>query len=144
MMRLGTLIIFILLATGITHAQKWENYTYSLERINCIAFDDDTVWIGSQGGVAKFLKDGTKLATYTHADGLAANNVNAIAIDQDGNKWFGTGNIEYSSPQDGGISKFDGERWTTYNTYNSQLPGNTIRAITIDANNNKWIVADGM
>jgi ligand-binding sensor domain-containing protein len=30
--------------------------------------------------------------TYTTSDGLVSNNVLAIAIDKDGNKWFGTGN----------------------------------------------------
>lgn len=143
-MRIASFLFFTMLTTGLTYAQKWENYTYSLDWINCITFQDDTVWIGSQGGVAKFLRDGTKLATYTHADGLAANNVNSIAIDKDGNKWFGTGNIEHGSTvRDGGVSKFDGVKWTTYNTYNSDLPGNRVTAITIDAFNNKWIAGNG-
>ncbi len=40
------------------------------------------------GGVSKF--DGTNWTTYTTTDGLAFNFVNAIAIDAQGNKWFGT------------------------------------------------------
>ncbi len=39
-------------------------------------------------GVSKF--DGTNWTTYTTADGLADNAVYAIAIDAQGNKWFGT------------------------------------------------------
>ena len=38
-------------------------------------------------GVSKF--DGTTWTTYTTADGLADNYVTAIAIDAQGNKWFG-------------------------------------------------------
>jgi ligand-binding sensor domain-containing protein len=41
-----------------------------------------------------------------------ADNANAIAIDCEGNKWFGT---------DAGVSKFDGSNWTTYDASNSGL-----------------------
>ncbi len=39
-------------------------------------------------GVSKF--DGTIWTTYTTADGLANDTITAIAIDAQGNKWFGT------------------------------------------------------
>jgi ligand-binding sensor domain-containing protein len=39
------------------------------------------------------------------AIGLAGNGVYAIAIDAQGNTWFGTGN---------GVARFDGATWTTY------------------------------
>jgi ligand-binding sensor domain-containing protein len=42
----------------------------------------------------------------TSNSGLASNEVFAVAIDSSGNKWFGTG---------GGVSRFDGVNWTTYN-----------------------------
>lgn len=66
--------------------------------------------------------------TYTTSDGLASNNINAIAIDKEGNKWFGT---------DAGISKFDGTTWTNYTTSDG-LPGNRVRAIAIDKEGIKW------
>lgn len=62
---------------------------------------------------------------------LPGNYVNAIAIDQDGSKWFGT----YGS----GVAHFDGAAWTIYNTSNSALPSNLIHAITIDNDGSKWI-----
>jgi ligand-binding sensor domain-containing protein len=43
--------------------------------------------------------------------GLPDNAVYAIAIDGQGNKWIGT--------YGGGLAKFDGVRWTVYNTSNS-------------------------
>ena len=46
------------------------------------------------------------MTTYTTVDGLAYNIVRSIAIDSEGNIWFGTWG--------GGVSKFDGKRWTTY------------------------------
>ncbi len=54
-----------------------------------------------------------------------------LSIDANGNKWIGT--------YGGGLAKFDGTTWTTYNTANSGLPNNYVRAIAIDANGNKWI-----
>ena len=44
--------------------------------------------------------------SYDVNHGLANNNVQSIAIDGSGNKWFGT--------YGGGISKFDGNNWTTF------------------------------
>jgi len=62
--------------------------------------------------------------------GLASNDITAIAIDKEGNMWFGT---EWS-----GVSKFDGATWTTYNASNSGLASNSITAIAIDREGNKW------
>ena len=56
-------------------------------------------------GVSEF--NGTTWTNYTAEDGLADNGVNSIAIDAQGNKWFGTS---------AGVSKFDGTTWTTYTT----------------------------
>jgi streptogramin lyase len=76
-----------------------------------------------------------KWTTYTVANGLASNNVTAIAIDKNGNKWFGT--------QSSGVTKYDGTIWTTYNIANSNLAGknmlgNYIVAVAIDLMGNKW------
>src|SRR5690606_34754972 len=59
------------------------------------------------------------------------NFVRSIAIDSDGNKWFGT-TI--------GVSKFDGTNWTLYNVSNTSggLADNTVYAIAIDSAGNKW------
>jgi streptogramin lyase len=65
---------------------------------------------------------------------LASNQVWSIAIDGSGNKWFGT----FGS----GVSKFDGTNWTTYNTFNSGLPGDYVFAIGIDGSGNKWFATD--
>src|SRR4030042_976489 len=59
---------------------------------------------------------------------LCNNYVRAIAIDAQDTKWFGT---------NGGISKFDGTNWTTYDTLNGLAIG-YVSAIAIDAEGNKW------
>jgi hypothetical protein len=38
-----------------------------------------------------------------------------------------------------GIAEFDGSNWAIYNQSNSDLPDNDVRAIAVDANDNKWI-----
>jgi ligand-binding sensor domain-containing protein len=68
--------------------------------------------------------------TYHQFDNLAG----AIAIDVQGNKWFGI----WSE----GVSKFDGNNWTNYNTNNSGLADNFVSAIAIDAQDNKWFATN--
>ena len=67
--------------------------------------------------------------TYNTSDGLAADYVLSIAMDAEGNKWFGTNR---------GVSVFDGTNWTTYDTSNSELVNRGINAVAIDAEGNKW------
>jgi ligand-binding sensor domain-containing protein len=70
--------------------------------------------------------------SFNTSNGLAGNNVMAIAIDAQGIKWFGT---------NGGVSKFDNTTWTTYTTSNG-LAGNNVYAVAIDAQGNKWFGTD--
>jgi ligand-binding sensor domain-containing protein len=86
-------------------------------------------------GVTKF--DGTNWTTYTTANGLANNMVLSIAIDAQGNIWFGT--------EGGGVSKFDGINWTTYLNPNGTdyvnpngSDWNYVLSIAIDDQGNKW------
>jgi len=70
----------------------------------------------------------------TENSGLPHNQVTSIAIDAEGNKWFGTFYGE--------VVKFDNANWTVYNSTNSGLPGEyRISSIAIDAQDNKWFGA---
>ncbi|MEJ7679443.1 MAG: hypothetical protein WKG06_16600 [Segetibacter sp.] len=53
----------------------------------------------------------------------------SIAIDSNGDKWFGTNGW--------GISKFDGIYWTTYTEANNSSIAE-VNAIAIDTKGNKW------
>jgi hypothetical protein len=55
----------------------------------------------------------------------------AIAVDSEGVKWVGA-NVE-------GVYRFDGLNWQGFNTTNSGLPSDQVRAIAVDQNNVKWI-----
>ncbi|OGS41211.1 MAG: hypothetical protein A3K77_06440, partial [Euryarchaeota archaeon RBG_13_31_8] len=100
----------------------------------CDEWYDDSLklwWTG--GGVTKF--NDVNWRTYTTADGLASNDVHAIAIDAEGNKWFGC--FDPSTGQATGVTKFDGINWTTYTTADG-LVSNWVNAIAIDLEGNKW------
>jgi ligand-binding sensor domain-containing protein len=84
-------------------------------------------------GVANF--DGTTWTFYnTSNSGLPSDLVYEIAIDHDGNKWFGTLL---------GIAMFDGVNWIVYDTSNSGLPVN-VGDIAIDPEGNKWFATIGV
>ena len=105
-----------------------------------VAIDNqDNKWFGTygfyndlindliHGGVSKF--DGKEWTTYiTSNSGLVVNGINAIAIDAQDNKWFGTNH---------GVSKFDNTRWTTYTTA-SGLVSDYVWVIEIDKQGNIW------
>jgi Two component regulator propeller len=109
------------------------NSTLGGNSIFCLAVDlGGNEWAGGGDygdyGVSRF--NGTAWTTYSSANGLASNNVNAIAIDIKGNRWFGTSG--------GGVSKFDGTNWTNYTTTDG-LMSNWVWALAIDRQGNKWI-----
>jgi ligand-binding sensor domain-containing protein len=73
--------------------------------------------------------------TVTHLtkenSGLNEDKIWSIAVDNDGNKWIGTG--------ESGLVKFDDEKWITLNKKNSLIKGNYISPIFVDSNNNIWV-----
>jgi len=72
----------------------------------------------------------------TGNSGLPYNGVTAIAIDEQGIVWVGTG--RWWAHAGGGLAKFDGANWTVYNTGNSSLPDNDHLGLSIDADGNIW------
>jgi hypothetical protein len=125
----------------------WMNYSTSnsglaSKYVRSIAIDSaDVKWFGGCEGwldwsvgfychtaaVSRF--DGVNWTSYIAGEsGLVGGEVTAIAIDREGNKWFGT---------DAGVSKFDGTNWTTYDTSNSELASDHINAIATD---NEWSI----
>ncbi|MFZ5593660.1 MAG: ligand-binding sensor domain-containing protein [Pseudomonadota bacterium] len=125
----------------------------------------DRVWFGTEGGVAMF--DGQKWAAWTHNEGLGAPNseglpaspntglgtrsrhdltvmvdgkptynpnyVFCIHIARDNTVWAGTWG--------GGVSRFDGTRWTSYTTRDG-LAGNVVFSIAQDKEGVFWFGTD--
>jgi len=97
---------------------SWVNLT-RVEEIHAMVPEGNHLWAATNGGVVRWdISDGSYIK-YTRADGLHQNKVTAMAMDAQGNKWFGTddrteiGYTEYGRPA---VSRFDGQSWTTYGT----------------------------
>jgi ligand-binding sensor domain-containing protein/signal transduction histidine kinase len=89
---------------------------------------DSTVWAGTlSGGVSRFQKG--KFRTFTTADGLSSNTVNAIVEDHAGTMWFGTPN---------GLSLLSKGRWKVYGVQDG-LPSASIDCLTEDSAGVLWI-----
>ncbi|MGA9350226.1 MAG: two-component regulator propeller domain-containing protein [Anaerolineae bacterium] len=109
------------------------------DHVRAIAIEGTNVkWFGGCKGVYDEWCDflGCANAVVSRFDGGWAiwnpgdKDINAIAIDWRGNKWFGT--------QGYGVSEFDGVTWTTYDTLNSGLADDDVRAIATDNEWNIW------
>lgn len=71
------------------------------------------------------------LRQYSAIDGLPQSQVNAIVEDDNGYLWIGT--------QGGGLARFDGKEFKTYNTGDGLL-SNIITSLMLDRNQNLWVV----
>jgi hypothetical protein len=72
----------------------------------------------------------TQWITYSTANGLVSNDINALAVDNNGVLWFGS--------RDNGISRFNGISWQTYNTSNSRIVSNDFLWIEQDREGKMW------
>lgn len=61
---------------------------------------------------------------------ISSNQIHAIHIDRDDNKWIATAN---------GLIRIEGVNWHFFNKLNANLPSNFITAIDTDNSNNVWV-----
>jgi len=105
------------------------NTTFPVEAITTLyAAPDGGLWVGGKG--AAFF-DGVQWQSYTKADGLAADQVQAIAGDAQQRIWFGTSD---------GLSIWNGQSFFTL-TRADRLPSNNILALLADGAT-MWIGSD--
>jgi len=129
--------------------ENWTTYGTSdglvHKRVNAIAIDaEGNKWFGTPYGVSVLDDGGTPhdksddaWTTYdTSNSGLVFRYVSSVAVDQAGNKWFGT---RLTDGIGFGVSKFDGTGWTTYNKANGALEWDSVNAIAADNSGNVWI-----
>ncbi|MBD3385538.1 T9SS type A sorting domain-containing protein [candidate division KSB1 bacterium] len=76
-----------------------------------------------------YSQESSKWTTYTTADGLAGNDVRAIAEDHEGAMWFGT---------DKGVSRYKDGLWQTFNKANSGLYSDNVYCILVDSRGALW------
>lgn len=103
--------------------QQWVNFTNDNE-VTSIAVENNTLWVGTTGGLLKWNLTNSTYEKFIVSDGLVSNYVTSITIDSNNVKWIGTF---------GGISKFDGINWTNYNSSNSGLAFVGITDIEFDS-----------
>jgi ligand-binding sensor domain-containing protein len=121
--------------TNWTHYSNLYNPQVWNGAITSIAVDaQDNIWFTVHSdGVYKF--DGT---TWTHFNtancGIANNEVTCMALDLQGNKWFGHRNNAH-------VSKFDGINWTTYTNLNPNNQYVSVSSIACDKRGNLWFCA---
>jgi streptogramin lyase len=128
---------------GVAHLAEgiWEVFTTensSLPDNEIFAFAQDysgSVWVATGEGVAYY--NGVAWGQYTNATtNIPQGPVSTIAIDSNSIVW-----CAFAS---GGVSCFNGKKWTIYTPENSNLPSNgTIVGIVIDRNGIVWLISKG-
>jgi ligand-binding sensor domain-containing protein len=89
-----------------------------------------TLWIGTAGNGMYALAGPALLTHYTTADGLPSDNVRALLTDSDGHLWAATAN---------GLALRGNGYWLSFQTSNSPIVSNDLRALTLDNTDRIWI-----
>lgn len=131
------------------NGSQWRRYTsrelgFELGKVREIVVDHkQQLWAATAQGVVRF--DGSSWKQYTQANtqgGLASDNVESVALDSAGKVWFGSSAKELmSTGKEGGVSSFDGQKWTTYTYENTnwEIPTNNAGRLRFDANGTLWV-----
>jgi signal transduction histidine kinase/ligand-binding sensor domain-containing protein len=114
------------LQAGSHDGMKMEKYSQfdglSAARVWCFLEDrEHNIWVGTQNGLNRFRDE--KITTLTRREGLASDNVDALAAGPDGTIWAST-TI--------GINRIDGGHGDLY------LKGTAMLGLHIDRNNTLW------
>jgi ligand-binding sensor domain-containing protein len=145
---------------GVTrfNGDKFENFTATNSGIGlCHIWDmvvdaEENIWFATAGDGLRKL-NGKKWNTYTIKEGLAGNYIYAVEVDQDGKLWCGCAPKPDLIVQEGGISVFDGQKFTNYTSNytqgryigggNSGLCDNRVYSIAFDKKGNIWFGTKG-
>jgi ligand-binding sensor domain-containing protein len=111
---------------------QWEQITthegLPNDHIFSIRADKDCVWIGSEGGLSRFDKKTKTIKTWTEKDGLPWHVVTGIELNpKTGEVWLGLFG--------GGLARFSGGRFDSYNQMNSGLVNDVVYAVALEHDN---------
>ena len=118
------------------------------EVVQSMVFDSNNrLWCGTSGGGLICL-DGAKWNSYTTSNSsLLSNYVGAIAVDNNDVVWLNCRDNQYPDKYGVeygfGLTRFDGNTWTTYSRNNSPLPSDCFYDVQVDADNRLWIATAG-
>jgi ligand-binding sensor domain-containing protein len=104
---------------------KWGADHYAM------ADDGDSIWIGTASGLIRWNKFDSSYTRYSTADGLPHRDVLAVAVDGQGNRWFGG---------DGWLSRLDpAEKWTLFDLAGIGLPASPVDGIAAGTDGILWL-----
>ncbi|MBN2207718.1 MAG: hypothetical protein JW759_00245 [Candidatus Coatesbacteria bacterium] len=118
-----------------------------------VPFHEDSlgrIWskiYGNSGYNCISVLDGDAWATYDISNSeMPYQQIGGVAIDKDGWAWISTWDEKYGGFGDyecygGGLSSFDGFKWTRYSPTNSGLAWDFVQDIAIDSAGRKWLAA---
>ena len=107
----------------------WTNYEINTS-VFAMAFEGNDVWVGTGQGLIKYdLIQDKVVARYDSKNGLASDIITTVKIDSRGNKWVGM--------HGGGLAKFDGKNWHSYNV--PDLADPYVYDILFDRDGRMWV-----
>lgn len=136
-------------------ASSWVKYDYTNSAIperhryfdEIVITPQGHVWLAMGSSWNNSGDPNTYLANITYFDGTATwqnhepyninmlgKRVRAMACDSAGVLWMGS---------EAGLTRYDGQGWSNFNSANSGLPDNDIRSLSADWNGNLWIGTGG-
>ena len=102
-------------------------------RVNLLFCDrEGTVWIGTAGGLARFV-DGS-IEAFTPKEGFSSNLILSIAEDREGNLWLGT--------ESGGVDILRDRKFTTYTSADG-ISNDYILSVTQARSGTVWLGTNG-
>lgn len=125
-----TLLVFHFFLSLHAQNESWFQFTNG-SHIMALGDENDFIWIGTGAGSLVRIDKKSLGTTFFNAvnSGIKANQVQSIAVDNNGKKWFG--NVA-------GLTEYDDKVWINYNTENSGLPQYRVQAITIGKDGRIW------
>jgi ligand-binding sensor domain-containing protein len=134
------LIIILLLSIGLVSCDKesdvfpYKNKILKGFVVTSIAFDKlGNAWIGTyKKGLIRCNYNGGSVV-FNSSNSIIADNavINDIAVDSKNNIWIGCN----------GIVKYDGIKFTMYNSTNTPIPEDNVQSIAIDSKDNVWFTS---
>lgn len=102
--------------------------------VTCIESNGGKAWIGTRNGLFLLDIESRSGKTFTQADGLASNHINAVVQDGD-DLWIGT---------TGGLSKYSiaDSSWQTFSSRDG-LPSDNVRALAVTDEGKLWLGTPG-
>lgn len=103
--------------------------------VQAIAFDSKgNAWIGTfKKGIIRYNENENEIVLYNSENSILPEDLILwdIAVDRNDNVWIGAD----------GLWKFDGKKFTHYNSQNTAMPEDVVWSIAVDSKNNIWFAS---